>query len=136
MYSGNHVIAEVAQLVLLQRSGGEILMLQDCDGKWGLPGGRLNKGEAWLDGLQREVREEIGVTSFQLGQPLGVYQRTSRSGLPVYGVIFSGTVAAAEVTLSQEHQAFGWFTRPEDCDGKTFYPREVEALVRAALRRA
>lgn len=32
----------------------------DCD-LWGLPGGRLNKGESYSHGIAREVREESGL---------------------------------------------------------------------------
>lgn len=137
MYAAKHAVLEVAQLVLLQRPSGGILMLEDCDGRWGLPGGRLNEGETWLEGLQREVREETGIEHFTLSQPLGVYQRISRSsGLSVYGVIFGGTTSESTVTLSYEHQSFQWFVSLDDCDNKTFFPREVEPLVRAALRSA
>ena len=137
MCTARHAVLEVAQLVLLQSPSGEVLMLEDCDGRWGFPGGRLNEGETWLEGLQREVKEETGIEHFTLFQPLGVYQRKSRSGgIPVYGVIFSGTITESTVTLSHEHRSFQWFISPEDCDDKEFFPREVEALVRAALRRA
>lgn len=138
MSSTNHAVLEVAQLILLQRPGGEILMLEDLTGWWGLPGGRLNEGESWFEGLRREVVEEAGIEHFELeNQPLGIYQRTSRSGgLPVYGVIFGGITNESTVTISHEHRSFQWVTSLADCDGKTFFPREVEAIVRAALRNA
>lgn len=47
--------------VLLEWNGKLLLERRwDC-GFWGLPGGRLRKGEAYATGISREVREELGI---------------------------------------------------------------------------
>lgn len=49
---------------LLLVCGDEFLVVRSWlgPGAYGLPGGGLHKGEAPIDGLIREVREEIGIT--------------------------------------------------------------------------
>jgi 8-oxo-dGTP pyrophosphatase MutT (NUDIX family) len=41
-------------------SGNRVLLLQKPNGKWDLPGGKLENGEGWIDGLTREILEESG----------------------------------------------------------------------------
>lgn len=50
---GTNVLLEWNSKLLLERRW-------DC-GFWGLPGGRLRKGEAYATGISREVREELGI---------------------------------------------------------------------------
>ncbi len=41
---------------------GKILLMQRNDNNlWGMPGGAINVGESLAEGLQREIREEVGV---------------------------------------------------------------------------
>lgn len=131
-----HALVEVAQLIVLQRPDGAILLLEDRLGHWGLPGGRLNDGESWLAALQREVYEESGIIFFTVKTLLGVYQRFSKSsGQNVYGVIFSGVTAEEEITLSSEHAAYEWVYSLEDCDRKNFRLPQVKDAVVGILQR-
>lgn len=61
-----HFLGQVNQKALIKK-GGKVLLVKYPDrvenrarGKFDMPGGRLNLGEATLDGLKREVFEEIG----------------------------------------------------------------------------
>ena len=47
---------------------GKVLLVRinkpkDKSGKWGLPGGKVDKGESLDDGMMREVEEETGIKS-------------------------------------------------------------------------
>lgn len=52
----------VGAVVVLRRDDGRVLMVdQRHSGGWALPGGHLRRGEDPVDGLLREVREEVGL---------------------------------------------------------------------------
>lgn len=40
---------------------GKLLLIQEANGKWELPGGRIEHGEAFHETLKREIKEEMGV---------------------------------------------------------------------------
>ena len=60
--NGEHFFGKVAQKALLTK-GGKVLITRDpSDGEiWEIPGGRLNVGEEPIEGLKRELFEELGV---------------------------------------------------------------------------
>ena len=64
-----HVMAAVIRgsdgRILIARRGSH----QDQGGLWEFPGGKLEPGEARLDGLRRELREELGI-DVQAARPL------------------------------------------------------------------
>jgi 8-oxo-dGTP diphosphatase len=53
---------EVSTKGLYQDESGRILVIQDEDGRWELPGGGLDHGEDIVESLKRECLEELGVS--------------------------------------------------------------------------
>lgn len=126
----HHKQFEVSQNIAIQNTAGRILILEK-DGKWMLPGGRLEGNEAWLEGLRREVREETAIENFSVAKVLGVY--TSDSG-ETYGVAFLGTVEGnPEITLSSEHQKYVWLSL-EDIDAHEFWYEGIKQRLLSVLR--
>jgi len=71
---GTPVRAERPQVAVLAvtRRGERLLLVQRANppdaGKWGFPGGRVERGETMIEAAQRELLEETGVRA----QPVGV----------------------------------------------------------------
>lgn len=59
--------------------GGAIVLVRRLDdGLWSLPGGLVDWGEAIADTLERELREETGLTVTGPGRLVGVYSARDR----------------------------------------------------------
>jgi 8-oxo-dGTP diphosphatase len=74
---------------------------------WELPGGRLKSGEEPILGLEREVREETGLTVAVL-RPIEVQHFIHDEGHMIHMIIFLCTPKSSKVTLSKEHAGFRW----------------------------
>jgi 8-oxo-dGTP diphosphatase len=60
--SHKNFIGMVAQKAIVERSGKVLLTKGVGDGDcWEIPGGRLHEGEAPIEGLRRELKEELGI---------------------------------------------------------------------------
>jgi 8-oxo-dGTP diphosphatase len=76
---------------------GKILLLQESDGQWDLPGGGLDQGELPRDAVAREVKEEIGCAiSSVCEQPIAFWTVTRQSTSPIKWFAF----VAYDVTVS------------------------------------
>jgi 8-oxo-dGTP diphosphatase len=75
-------------------------------GDWEFPGGKIDPGESFDDGLLREVLEETGLV-ISLERVAGC----AESELPerkVAYLILEGRVLGGQLRLSDEHDAFDW----------------------------
>ena len=77
--------------VLLVRPDGKVLMLQQDDGVYSDPGGRIERGERWDDAARRLLLKETGVDLSQLldigARRIGrAYQKWSRADVQVIQV--------------------------------------------------
>jgi 8-oxo-dGTP diphosphatase len=103
----DHKLFRVNQSAILQNTEGLVLILKK-DGKWMLPGGRLEENETWLEGLRREVREETGIHTFSIEKILDV--DTSDSQETYIVTFFCKIKNGPNVTLSDEHQDYAWLS--------------------------
>ncbi len=82
-----------------------VLLLKKPNGKWDLPGGKLEIGEAWIDGLAREVKEETGLKINKAKWVAGWVKKTESK--PVMKGVFlcplSGKARKKRIAISDEH---------------------------------
>lgn len=102
----------VSNKAVLVNPCGKILMLTLQDGRWDLPGGRMDAGEDMLESLAREVREETGIeVNACRARPffVGVYPYKSDLSTPVASVFYIVRIGEGpEVILSDEHKSARW----------------------------
>lgn len=111
------MIQRVAMKAVIVKDG-KVLLLREAKtykdgtniGRFHMPGGRLDVGEAFEDGLRREVREETGM-EIEIVQPIYVGEwRPVIRDVPhqIIAVFFVCTPTTDEVKLSEEHDKFMW----------------------------
>lgn len=112
----------IAWLVVQDESGRVLLGRRDgtsyMNGLWGLPGGRVERGEALMDAAVREVEEEMGLSVEMTSlKPLSV-SRFDIDGMQGTDFLFLTRKWAGEPTPLDKTSEVGWFAPdalPDDC---------------------
>jgi 8-oxo-dGTP pyrophosphatase MutT (NUDIX family) len=86
--------------LFLLRSGGSY------NNSWGLVGGKLEKGETILQGLTREIAEEIGHCEISKLAP--IEQFTSDNGKFIYHTFLALVEDEFVPELNSEHSGYCW----------------------------
>ncbi len=97
-------------------------------GRWDLPGGRLDPGETWCQGLAREVQEETGLKiNFIREVRAWESKKWDTLGKTVLCEHISG-----EVQLSWEHTEYRWMVPEEVINGDfpEWIQRDLASLTR------
>lgn len=91
---------------LIQNEAGKTLVVRTGDDRgWTLPGGGVDHGEDILQGLQRELGEELGSTALEIGKTpvmLHTHQTIAgrRAGIWVMWVVYEAKLDAQ--TIAQD----------------------------------
>ncbi len=121
---------------------GRILILRESDesysegtnaGKWQLPGGRIQLGEKWEDGLIREMEEETGLADIEVVRPVAVGEwRPTIKGIrtQIIAVFHLCYYKSGKIKLSEEHDQFSWIDE-SDLEKYNFTVSEKQILKRA-----
>ncbi len=128
-----HLQAEIVQTAVLVNARGEALILRRPAGKWQLPGGRLNAGEQWDEGLRREICEETGIDDVEI-LSIMMLDNWVYEGVPMYGVFLLCRTQKTEVRLSTDHDEFRWVTLKDDLRQFDFWHDSLRILVERALQ--
>jgi len=132
-----------AGAVVFRRASGSLrfLLLKYPAGHWDLPKGNIEEGEEPLQTMVREVREESGIVDLRVvpGFEKKIEYFYRREGKKVHKtvVFFLAETSVEKVTISFEHQDYGWFDYAEAIRTVT-YPnarrliREGEAFMNPA----
>ncbi len=123
---------------LIHDGQGRVLLLRHVPAKgwgdaWLTPGGWLEEGETVLEGLQREVREEVGLP---LTEPVltRILQQNLTDGHQIRRGYFAQFVARAESTkvrLGDDVREAKWFEAlPDDMAFRDDYLEDFRTLTR------
>lgn len=115
----------------------KVLVLREADtyeegtniGRYGMPGGRINPGEPFIEGLKREVLEETGL-EIEVGIPVYVSEWFPViKGIPhqIVGTFIECRPLSTDITLSEEHDDYRWVDAGEALD-LNLIPTEADAV--------
>lgn len=108
----------VATRAFIVNEEGNVLIIREAEGyaggsqvgRYDLPGGKIETSESYLDAIQREVREETGL-SIDVGDPFFVsewYPGASGDTIQIIGIFFECTPQSTDVVLSDDHDDYQW----------------------------
>jgi 8-oxo-dGTP diphosphatase len=125
------VVRRGAQVLLAQRSRGTYV------GKWGFPGGHVERGETIVEAGMRELHEETGLTADPRGvlTHLDVIERNP-DGSVLFHYVLLAVLAdwrAGEAVADDDAAAVRWITLTEMEAGAVPLLPEVERVARMAL---
>lgn len=96
---------KVNQAAIILNDDGRVLLLSQ-NGKWMLPGGRLEENEEPAGGLKREIKEELSIDDVNIEKVLFADLSDSKR---TYIITFLCRIAPnAQIVLSDEHQEYRW----------------------------
>jgi len=85
---------KVSKVIIIKNN--KILLLQNTNGKYELPGGHIEVGESAIEGAKREVKEETGLDIINLKK---ITSNNSR-------VLYKCKINTNNVTISDEHKGY------------------------------
>lgn len=129
----NHGLYKITQNIFLLNDENKVLILQHKSGKWLLPGGRLEAGENLLQGLKREVEEEISIKDFVVDSIFQV-DTWEYKGSSYFGIFYTGRLETEEIKLSEEHLDYKWIKNITEVDSLDFWNNDLKDRIIKFLR--
>jgi 8-oxo-dGTP diphosphatase len=131
-------VLRVAAKAVIVNSEGRVLILREAatyadgtnTGKYHVPGGRLEAGEAFMDALKREIAEETGLQEVEIGDAIHVdeWRPVINGGeQQIVGVFILCKYKGGDVQVSDEHDEAVWLN-PDERDKYQLLPAELGAL--------
>lgn len=115
----NGIIQPGCSAIIYHDAGEKVLLTQRTDnGRWCLPGGRLDSGESVEECCVREVLEETGLI-VEVKKMVGVYSNPhmlieyTDNSVQILGLCFEAVVTGGDLRLSDETTAYGYFSLEE-----------------------
>ncbi len=125
-----HKTFKINQHVLLKNSANKILILKQ-DGKWMLPGGRIEEGAVSVEEeLRREIKEETGIEDVVIE---GVLDTGISSTKETLLITYKASVKSdQEVKISDEHTDYAWVDK-ESVNDYEFHYQDVKQKIIGCL---
>ena len=115
---------QVGVKVFLKNPEGKYLLMRRADdpsawkrafqGKWDIPGGRMNAGTTLMENLAREIMEETGLTMSSQPRLVAAQDIMKWTDRHVVRLTYIGE-GSGEPRLSEEHTEYKWLTLEEVC---------------------
>lgn len=122
----------ITQNVVIKNSSGEVLILRHMSGKWLLPGGKTNKGETIIEGLRRELGEEIALREFTPVKILDVSSWLDNGqGHCVITYLIEADLRH-QIALSVEHNQYKWIKK-QNLDRYEFWAPDIKKRILKAF---
>jgi 8-oxo-dGTP diphosphatase len=109
----------ISQVALLFRNDTCLILQANIDTtfseKWGLPGGRIDEGEAERgdEAFGRELQEELGFENFVTVGMVDFETWYNNDGLARAAIVRYVQNDADDIQLSDEHMQYAWITESE-----------------------
>jgi len=137
------LVLHVAAKAVIANPEGQVLIMREAaatthptntkSGCYQLPGGRLEPGETFEDGLHREIFEETGL-KIESGEALLVGEwRPVVQGIPrqIIGMFVAAKTESENVRISDEHDGYLWIDPRQRADYDIVTPdwQAIDAFV-------
>lgn len=116
--------------LIITNEENKILLVRRSDNKeveqgmWSIPGGRVEKNEAFEDALLREIREELGVDILEYAY----FKSYFIGGLdPIIAVYFHGKINSNTIIINHEASSYSWF-KEKDIHSLTLAFNQTQVL--------
>ncbi len=132
MSKNNLKIREFQQVSIkgLLYRNNKILILCATNGRWELPGGRVDFSESIEQAFQREMKEEIGFENVIMSDLINTWSYTDLRGNINYQFImldFEILTDESKIKLSDEHIEYKWIGR-NDFEESNMHEGHKESL--------
>lgn len=114
------IVLQVGVKALLKNNKGKYLLLRrseikypNMDGRWDIVGGRINAGTPLLKNLQREIKEETGLTLKKKPTLIAAQDILRGDGRHIVRLTYLAEISGKPVIDPEEHNHHGWFTLEE-----------------------
>ena len=102
-FSSGIAVMKEDRILIIKRSIDDFL-----GGNYELPGGEIEDGETFFDGVTRELKEETGLNLKGISLLFEGFDYNTETKNRVRQVNFLVTTDTYEITLSHEHESFLW----------------------------
>jgi len=103
-----HQLFKVTQNAVIKNQEGLILILKHMSGNWLLPGGKINMGENFINGLRREIKEETGIENFKINKILNIDSWIEDENGTYVVTFLVGAHNVPKIKLGDEHIEYAW----------------------------